>query len=78
MLDSELYFKELVVYIHTNPLHHGIVSEFSKYHWSSYPSFIKNYKMISLGDTVSWFNSIDDFIEYHNMRKEKIRLDQEF
>lgn len=39
-VNSENYFKALVVYIHRNPVHHGVSKSFQDYPWSSYSQFI--------------------------------------
>ena len=40
------YFRTLLVYIHTNPLNHGVSRDFEKYFWSSYQAF-------SLSDSIT-------------------------
>ncbi len=78
LIESEIYFKDLVVYIHTNPLHHGITMDYSGYVWSSFRTFVKgNTNIISLSDTVSWFGNSKDFREYHEFRKEKILIEDD-
>ncbi len=37
--DTE-YLKQVILYIHNNPVHHGIVDTPLKYQWSSYKSFV--------------------------------------
>jgi len=39
-ITSDKYFRNLVVYIHQNPVHHGFTSDFRDYPWSSYGSII--------------------------------------
>ncbi|NOY37395.1 MAG: hypothetical protein GXO83_07445 [Chlorobi bacterium] len=74
-LDSELYFKQLIVYIHTNPIHHGIASKLTDYPWTSYIQItigkVESTK-VSLADAVSWFGNIEDFIAYHNKRQNAV------
>lgn len=41
-IESNEYFTNLVVYIHTNPQLHGFVNDFSKYSWSSYNIILNN------------------------------------
>jgi len=68
---DESYFKELVFYIHNNPVKHGFAPCLTAYPWSSYLSIIsltpaKNNREKVMG----WFNSQSEFIEYH-ARKQK-------
>lgn len=54
-IDSEIYLKYLIHYIHTNPVHHDIIDSFDKYPYSSYkvplknkPSILKKEKLLEL------------------------------
>lgn len=38
------YFRTLLVYIHTNPLSHGVSRDFEKYEWSSYRIYLDSLK----------------------------------
>jgi putative transposase len=68
---SEEYFRQLIYYIHYNPVHHKFVDELIEYPWSSYlttisvkPTKLKREKVIG------WFDSKTNFIEFHNKRQE--------
>lgn len=37
---DDSYLRNLIVYIHTNPQNHGVIDDFEKYRFSSYPAFI--------------------------------------
>lgn len=37
---TEKYFKTLLVYIHRNPVHHGVCKSFEDYPWSSYSEYL--------------------------------------
>ncbi|NOY36076.1 MAG: hypothetical protein GXO83_00705 [Chlorobi bacterium] len=66
VIDSELYFKQLVVYIHTNPVHHNIVSDPGMYPWSSYKAFLDGTnQIIFLADTIKWFGDLENFSFVH-------------
>ncbi|MBS1550038.1 MAG: transposase [Bacteroidetes bacterium] len=39
-ITDDTYFRNLILYIHCNPVHHGFTTDFEKYPWSSYQSFI--------------------------------------
>jgi len=67
-IDSDLYFQQLVVYIHNNPIHHEIASDVEDYLWTSYHQLIKSGKgitKISLANTIEWFGDVDNFVAYH-------------
>ena len=66
------YFTELVAYIHRNPIHHGIVSDFSKWKYSSYNSYLsKKESNIDRQEVMSYFDSLEDFVEFHNNTKKE-------
>lgn len=41
-IESERYLRNVVVYIHKNPEHHGYYEDFSQYPWSSFHSCMKD------------------------------------
>lgn len=66
-VENEYYFKQLVYYIHNNPVHHGFCDSMSEYPWSSYLTMISIKPSKIQRDTVmGWFNSKSEFIEFHN------------
>ncbi|MBN1416633.1 MAG: hypothetical protein JW973_16135 [Bacteroidales bacterium] len=77
-IGNDNYFRELVFYIHNNPVKHGFVNEISDYPWSSY-SYITSDKLngIVCKEVLNWFNSVSEFIEFHNLKTE-IKNIQEF
>ncbi len=42
-INSEEYFRTVLIYIHTNPFLHGIVNNYQTYKWSSYGFFIDKF-----------------------------------
>lgn len=60
------YLQQLVVYIHTNPVHHGFVDDFRNYPWSSYSVLISNKPtFIKREQVLSWFEDKDNFTLVH-------------
>lgn len=60
------YFKDLVVYIHRNPVHHGLVSQPREYEWSSFNNyFTVNPSGINRDMVLSWFDSTISFKNFH-------------
>lgn len=65
-VDSLKYFKDLVVYIHRNPVHHGFVSHPKDYEWSSYHNYFSvNPSGIQREMVLSWFDSTLTFRAIH-------------
>jgi len=71
-VNDERYFKNLVVYIHQNPVKHGFTDTAIDYAWSSYSSLISIKPTQLHRETVmGWFNGKGEFVEYHkNWNKE--------
>jgi len=62
------YFTYLLAYIHRNPIHHGLVSDFSDWKYSSYNSFLlkqQNILDIKRKEVLSYFYSLEEFIDFH-------------
>jgi len=71
LVTSEEYFRQLVVYIHSNPVHHGFTDNFKDYPWSSYGT-INSVKHTKLQRTqvLGWFDGIGNFIDTHRQKME--------
>ncbi|MBI2429204.1 MAG: hypothetical protein HYV29_10510 [Ignavibacteriales bacterium] len=69
-VDDEIYFARLIYYIHTNPLHHGILSDWSMYPWSSY-RFYDSHAPIRLNtrEVVDWFGGKEQYIYFHQQKR---------
>ena len=66
-VDDENYFKNLICYIHNNPVHHKLSKQINDYPWSSYLSIIGNRPTrLKREKVLEWFNSRSEFIDYHN------------
>ncbi len=65
-VDTLKYLRELVVYIHRNPVHHGFVSQPKEYEWSSFHNYFSVKPSGIQRDLVlSWFDSSINFKAYH-------------
>ncbi len=42
LIDNEQYLKSLIIYIHNNPVKHGICESTVEYPWTSYSSIVSN------------------------------------
>ncbi len=67
LVDSERYFKQLVVYIHTNPVKHGFADSFMDYPWSSYQTLLSvKPTKLQRGRVVGWFDGKGNFVNQHS------------
>jgi REP element-mobilizing transposase RayT len=67
LITSDSYLKNIIHYIHNNPVQHGFVKQMSLYPWSSYDSIISD-KLTKLKrkEIIAIYGGKDEFIEYHN------------
>ena len=64
-VNTENYFRKVLIYIHTNPVHHGFTDHFKNYTWSS----VNDY-MISKSDIINFKYPLSIFDGKENMFSE--------
>jgi putative transposase len=71
---KEVYFANLIFYIHFNPQKHGFVDDFREWPWSSYHALTGiDATKINRTDVLDWFGGKEQFDEFHQgMVDEKI------
>jgi putative transposase len=70
------YFKELVFYIHNNPVKHGYCKDLLDYPWSSYMTIISFHKTkLQRDKVVGWFDSKTEFALYHQGKHDLISIE---
>jgi putative transposase len=63
---SEKYLKNLIYYIHHNPVHHGFTKTINEYPWSSYGSMISDKPTkLKREEVIEIYGSKENFIAYH-------------
>ncbi len=66
------YFTSLINYIHRNPIHHGIVTNYIDWKYSSYNAFLSDNKTnIDKTEVLAYFDSLEDFFTFHEENKIK-------
>ncbi len=66
LIEDESYLRDLVVYIHNNPVKHGFVKKPEDYLHSSYTSYLNmSDKEIAENEVIGWFDDIDNFRFVH-------------
>jgi REP element-mobilizing transposase RayT len=69
---DENYLKQLVVYIHLNPVKHRFSDQFETYFHSSYRAYLSNKETNVAKDYIlELFGGLENFISYHNENKIK-------
>jgi len=82
LIETDEYFKNLIHYIHYNPVHHGFVEDLRDWKFSSYQqlsnsnnnnnnNFPKVLKLLESSEVLNWFNNdINEFIEFHKIKSD--------
>ena len=80
MIDNEVYFCNVIHYIHKNPVHHGFLKDLRDWKFSSYETFLSDRTTnIARKEVFNWFENKESFINLHEQRiDEKIALELEF
>jgi len=72
LINDEKYLKDLVFYIHNNPVHHEVSQTIGGYKWTSYFTILSEKNTNLERETViDWFEDIDNFKYYHNRKTEQ-------
>ena len=70
LVDSPSYFKDVIRYIHQNPVHHGMHADFQSYKFSSYSSFLSDKPTLLQRDLVfDQFGGRENFIKFHELEQ---------
>lgn len=71
IVESERYFKNLIYYIHSNPVRHNFTNNLALYPWSSYGSVISTQPTkIKRNSVLNIYNSKEEFINYHSTQQD--------
>ena len=66
MIADENYLKQLILYIHNNPKHHGIVENIEDYKWSSYLTILsESPTKIQRDKVLEYFDDRENFTSCH-------------
>jgi REP element-mobilizing transposase RayT len=75
-VDNIGYFRQVILYIHNNPVHHGFCGHPVEYPWSSYITCLSEKKTkLQRNVVIGWFNNVDDFISMHEKEIDVLGLD---
>ncbi len=66
LVDDEKYFKQLVIYIHNNPVNHNICDNAMDYPWSSYLTYLSDKTTkLKRDETLIYFGDKENFAATH-------------
>lgn len=76
-IKDEKYLKNLILYIHNNPIHHGFIKKVEDYQWSSYQSIISNKKsLIEREKVIELFDNKENFDFAHQQKIDVISIEK--
>ena len=65
-IKDEKYFRQLILYIHNNPVEHRFVENPEDYRWSSYNAILSDRKtQVKRDDVLNYFGNKENFIFSH-------------
>ena len=76
-IENEDYLKNLVLYIHNNPVHHGFTKYVQEYSWSSFQSIVSSKRTkLQRNEVLKWFDGSENFIETHQQKVDIISIEK--
>lgn len=72
-IEDEIYLKQLVAYVHLNPVKHNFSDNFRLYLHSSYKAYVEGENSIVKSDyIISLFENMENFEYFHDLNKLKL------
>jgi REP element-mobilizing transposase RayT len=76
LIQDEEYLKNLILYIHLNPIHHNLVENVIDYFWSSYKSILSlQESKISRDKVLEFFEGKENLVFVHQQKKSVLNLE---
>ena len=71
------YYKNLIIYINNNPVHHGFVEDIIEYPWTSYLTVISNKPThLQRDELINWFDDVENFIYLHKIKNNNTNFER--
>ncbi|MFO7614706.1 MAG: hypothetical protein R6W71_08725 [Bacteroidales bacterium] len=72
-ITNEDYLRRLILYIHMNPVKHGVSHDFKTYPYSSFESYLSYQPgIVNHSETLNLFNdNMLEFLQFHDLSEEK-------
>jgi hypothetical protein len=72
VITNEKQLKNLIVYIHNNPVNHGFAESILEYPWTSYLELItQEPTILKRGQVLGYFDNVENFKFVHSLYSEK-------
>ncbi|MFC2100733.1 transposase [Bacteroidota bacterium] len=76
-ITNKYYLKQVILYIHNNPVHHGFCRHPLEYPWSSYLSSISvKTTWLKQKSVIGWFDDVANFKYMHNKKVDAERIEK--
>jgi putative transposase len=76
-ISNQDYLKQVLLYIHNNPVHHGFCTSPAEYPWSSYLSCITvKPTHLQRDQVIGWFDDLGNFKYCHEKKVETDRIEK--
>jgi REP element-mobilizing transposase RayT len=76
IIENELYLKQVILYIHNNPVHHGFCTHPMEYPWSSYLTCISiKPTKLNRDKVIGWFDNQANFKFVHEQKVQVERIE---
>jgi len=78
LISDEEYLRNIVLYIHQNPIHHKLCNRLEDWKYSSYNSFLsKKPTLLEREEVINWFGDLENFIFMHTTKNIEYILTEE-
>jgi REP element-mobilizing transposase RayT len=76
LITNKTYLKQVILYIHNNPVHHGFCSQPIEYPWSSFLTCISmKPTRLKRNAVMGWFDNEANFKYWHEQKIEVVRIE---
>jgi len=77
LIENDVYFRQLVLYIHNNPVHHAFCSHPVEYGWSSYLTCVSSKPTkLKREECIEWFDDKENFTYLHKQAVEVMKIEE--
>ena len=71
LIDNDSYFRDLIHYIHFNPVHHGLTDDLRTWKHSSFESFFfDQHSLLHRDEVIEWFHDKANFYACHQKKND--------
>jgi len=80
LINEESYLRNIIQYIHFNPVYHGFVNDLRDWKYSSFQCFLTTKATdVKRDEVIEWFNGKENFLAFHHQEMdEKLILEMEY